>query len=294
MIYKRSKSEKAFSYFNALMLTFLGLICLLPFVNIVALSFSENAAVMAGIVRLWPVKFTMEPYLYVLARAAFWHAFLVTLERVALGVTMSVVLTIMAAYPLSKPAEKFQWRTLYAWVFFFTMLFSGGLIPSYLLVYNLQLRDTIWALVLPGAVNVFNIILLLNFFRQIPMDLEDSAFVDGATHFRIMWQIYVPTSMPAIATIILFSIVGHWNSWLDGLIYMNTSENYPLQTYLQTIIVRFNFQTLSPRELARLMRMNVRSVKSAQIVVAALPILMAYPFLQKYFVKGIILGSVKG
>jgi putative aldouronate transport system permease protein len=294
MNYNKSTSQRLFTFFNALMLIFISLICLLPFVNILALSFSENSAVMAGVVKLWPVQFTIQPYLYVLGRSAFWQAFLVTLERVFIGVTISVLLTIMAAYPLSKPVTKFQWRTVYAWVFFFTMLFYGGLIPSYLLVKDLQLMDTIWALVLPGAVNVFNILLLLNFFRQLPLELEDSALIDGAGHFRIMWQIYVPISLPAIATVVLFSIVGHWNSWFDGLIYMNNPQHYPLQTYLQTIIVQFNFQSMSPRELERLMKMNVRSVKSAQMVVAALPILLVYPFLQKYFTKGIILGSVKG
>ena len=294
MSYHLSFGERLFQIVNKMLLVIIALACILPMINIIAISLSQNSAVMAGVVKLWPVKFTIQPYVYVLQRMAFWRAFLITLERVFIGVPISMFITIMVGYPLSKPKEKFRARSIYVWIFFFTMLFSGGMIPSYLLVRNLGFLDTIWALVLPASVNVFNIILLLNFFRQIPPELEDSAFMDGAGHFRIMWSIYLPTSLAALATVGLFTIVANWNAWFDGLIYMNNPENYPLQTYLQSIVVRFDFRTMTPREIAALMQMNVRSVKGAQMIVGALPILMAYPFLQKYFVKGITLGSVKG
>jgi len=174
------------------------------------------------------------------------------------------------------------------------MLFSGGLIPTYLLINNLKLMDTIWSLVLPGGLPIFNMILMLNFFRQIPEEIEDAAYIDGAGHWRILWLIFVPVSTPAIATITLLCLVNHWNSWFDGLIYMNKIENYPLQSYLQTIIMRFDFSKLTPTELKSLAKLNQRSIKAAQIWIACIPILMVYPFLQKYFVKGIVLGSVKG
>jgi putative aldouronate transport system permease protein len=263
-------------------------------VNVIAISLSQNSAVMAGLVKLWPVNFTVDAYLYVLKRSAFWRAFLITMERVFIGAPISMFITIIVAYPLSKPKDKFRARSIYVWIFFFTMLFSGGMIPSYLLVRNMGFLDTIWALVLPASVNVFNIILLLNFFRQIPSELEDSAFLDGAGHFRIMLQIYLPTSLAALATVGLFTIVANWNAWFDGLIYMNNPENYPLQTYLRSIIANFDFRTMTPREMLELAKMNVRSVKGAQMIVGSVPILMAYPFLQQYFVKGITLGSVKG
>ena len=174
------------------------------------------------------------------------------------------------------------------------MLFNGGLVPNYLLVKELGLLNSIWALVLPGAVPVFSIILMLNFYREIPEEMEDAAFVDGASHWRILFQVYVPLSLPAVATISLFAIVAHWNSWFDGLIYMK-GDRYPLQTYLQTIVAAFqNASILNNTELMRLANLNDRSVKAAQLIIGALPILLVYPYLQKYFVSGIKLGGVKG
>lgn len=276
------------------MIAALSLLCVLPFIHVLAVSLSENAAVMGGMVILWPVRFTLENYVYVLERSAFWRAFAVTIERVAIGLPLGLFLCITAAYPLSKPGHKLKFRTGYVWFFFFTMLFSGGLIPSYLVIRNLNLLDNIFALILPGVVNVFNIILMLNFFRQVPVELEEAATVDGASQFRILWQIYLPVSLPSLATVTLFIVVGHWNAWFDGLIYMNKATNYPMQSYLHTIISSLSFQNTSATDLQRLAELNVRSVKNAQIIVASLPILLVYPYLQKYFIKGMTLGSVKG
>jgi putative aldouronate transport system permease protein len=181
------------------------------------------------------------------------------------------------------------------WIFFLTMLFSGGLIPNYMLVKQLGLQDTLWALVLPGSVPVFNVILLLNFFRGIPKELEDAAQIDGAGHWTILWRIFVPISLPVLATITLFSVVGHWNSWFDGLIYMNKLENYPLMSYMQSMIIQGNpMRSMSKEERTYFLSISDRTVKAAQIFIAAIPILLVYPFLQRYFVKGIVLGSVKG
>ncbi|GLX70949.1 carbohydrate ABC transporter permease [Paenibacillus glycanilyticus] len=282
-----------FNVLNLLFLTLSALICLIPFIHIVSLSLSDKAAVLGGLVKLWPVHFTWEPYSYVLERTAFWRSFGVTLERVLIGATLNVVLVIFLAYPLSKPSHKLRFRFVYVWILFFTMLFNGGLIPNYILVKELHMLDTIWALVLPGAVTVFNVILLLNFYREVPHELEDAAYMDGAGHLRTLWQIYVPMSMPAIATIMLFCIVGHWNAWFDGMIYMK-GNHYPLQTYLQSIVIKFDFNTMNASEAQRLAKLNDRSVKAAQMIVAAIPILLVYPYLQKYFVAGIRLGSVKG
>ncbi len=294
MLSRQTKGQKIFGVFNYMFLSLVCVLCLVPFIHIVALSLSDNAAVAGGLVKMWPVRFTAEPYLYVLDRDAFWRAFAITLKRAAIGTSLNLLLVILLAYPLSKDREKLRTRTLYVWFFFFTMLFNGGLIPSYILIKELGIMDTIWALILPGAVSVFNLILMLNFFRQVPEELEDAANIDGAGHWRTLWQIYVPVSMPAVATITLFCLVAHWNAWFDGLIYMRNAVNYPLQSYLQTVVVEFNFQTMSASEAERLAKLNNRSVKSAQMIVAAIPILLVYPFLQKYFVSGIKLGSVKG
>ncbi|MNR21163.1 Inner membrane ABC transporter permease protein YcjP [compost metagenome] len=153
--------------------------------------------------------------------------------------------------------------------------------------------DTIWALVLPTAVPVFNVILLLNFFRSLPKELEEAAFIDGAGHWTTAWRIYVPLSLPALATTTLFATVSHWNSWFDGLIFMNSAEHYPLQSYLQTIVVQQDITKMAATDLSQLLNINEQTAKAAQIFLGALPILLVYPFLQRFFIKGIVMGSVK-
>lgn len=219
---------------------------------------------------------------------------LVSVERVVLGGSINLVLTILVSYPLSKETKDFRSRTFYAWFFFITMLFSGGLIPWYMTIKQLRLTDTIWALVLPGAVPVFSVIILLNFFREVPKELSEAAFIDGAGQWTTLWKIYVPVSTPALATILLFALVGHWNSWFDGLILMNNPKHYPLQSYIQTIVVARDFTSMTKEQISELATISDRTIKAAQIFLGSLPIMLVYPFLQKYFVKGIVLGSVKG
>ena len=295
MAYRESFGRRAFVLLNGAFLIFVAFVCLVPLLNILALSFSSMGAANAGRVDLWPVDFTAKAYEFVFRKPVFWNSVIVSVQRVALGVTLNMFLTILLAYPLSKEAIHFKWRTLYVWIFFLTMLFSGGLIPNYMLVKQLGLQDTLWALVLPGSVPVFNVILLLNFFRGIPKELEDAAQIDGAGHWTILWRIFVPISLPVLATITLFSVVGHWNSWFDGLIYMNKLENYPLMSYMQSMIIQGNpMRSMSKEERTYFLSISDRTVKAAQIFIAAIPILLVYPFLQRYFVKGIVLGSVKG
>ena len=200
----------------------------------------------------------------------------------------------MTWHPLSLPSEKFKGRTVYVWLLFFTMLFSGGMIPTYIVVNSLGLINTIWALILPCAVNVFNIILLLNFFAQIPSDISDAATIDGAGHIKILMKIYLPLSKASIATIALLFTVQHWNAWFDGAIYIRKAALMPLQTYLKTLIIDFDNSRLSPEEILRLQSVNSSAVTNAQIIIATIPILLVYPLLQKHFVKGINLGGVKG
>ncbi len=289
----QTRGQKVFAWFNYLILGILALLCILPFWYTVCMSLSSNSAVIAGRVSFWPVEFTTESYRYVMTRPTFWRALWMTIKRILIGLPINLFLCISVAYPLSKTGDRFHGRGVYVWYFFLTMLFNGGMIPTYLVVVQLGLLNKIWALVLPMSINVFNMLLLLSFFRQIPGEIEDAGFVDGASHWRLLWQIYVPISVPVIATVTLFTLVQHWNSWFDGLIYMQT-ENYPLQTYLRSIIYNFDFSKLTPEEQRQLAEMNVRSVKAAQMVMGAIPILLVYPFLQKYFVTGITLGSVKG
>ncbi|MBQ6550607.1 MAG: carbohydrate ABC transporter permease [Lachnospiraceae bacterium] len=289
----KSPAAKTFNVFNIIFLTLLGLLCLYPFWYEICISFSSNDAVNAKSVYFLPVDFSLEAFKYVLERGPFWKSLGYTVLRVCLTLPISMVVMCLAAYPLSKSNLVFRARTFYVWFFFLTMLFNGGMIPTYLLVTGLGLKNSIWALVLPTCVNVFNMLLLLSFFRNIPDGLEDAARIDGAGHLRTLFQIFVPISKPVLATVALFTRVNNWNAWFDGMIYMQ-SEKYPLQTYLRTIIFNFDFQSLTMEERIRLAQMNQKSLKAAQMVIGAIPILMVYPFLQKYFVSGITLGSVKG
>jgi putative aldouronate transport system permease protein len=289
-----SFGRKFFLTFDYILLSILALLCLLPLVNVLAISFSSSTAATANIVKFWPVDFNLKSYTYALSKPEFSDAYWVTIKRVLIGTPINVILTMLVAYPLSKDDRLFRWRKYYSWVFIFTMLFNGGLIPWYMTIKTLGLIDTFWALVLPGAIPVFSVILLLNFFRGIPKEIEEAALIDGCTHWRILWRIFLPLSAPAIATITLFALVGHWNSWFDGLILMNKTEHYPLQSYLQTLVISFDLKIMNVKEAELLSQINNRTLKASQIFLAALPIMLTYPFLQKYFMKGIVMGSVKG
>jgi len=276
---------------------FLGIVslsCILPFVYVLALSLSSNTFVVSGQVGFWPKGFTIKSYEHLMQKIAFWNAFRTSVLRVVIGTILSMFFTITLAYPLSKEKDQFRMRTIYVWIIFFTMLFNGGVIPAYMLINALGLMDTIWALTLSCAVQVFNIVLMLNFYKQIPKEMEEAAYIDGANHFTILFRIYVPLSMASIATLTLFTIVMHWNSWFDGMLYMNRVENYPLQTYLRTIIISLDMTAISTEDIERLKSLNNKSLRAAQIILATIPILCVYPFLQRYFVTGIVLGSVKG
>ncbi len=293
MVESLSFSRKLFLVFNYVLIGLLSIICLLPLFHVLAVSFSSSAAASGGLVKLWPVGFTLKSYEYVLRKEEFMTSFMISFQRLALGTGINMILIILTAYPLSKEIRAFRKRTFYVWYFFITILFGGGLIPSYIIVKKTGLIDTIWALIIPHAVPVFSVILLLNFFRGLPKELEEAAFIDGAGHNSTLWRLYVPLSMPALATLLLFAMVGHWNSWFDGLIYMNRPENYPLQSYLQTIIIQNDLNAMNESDIQLLKDLSDRTVKSAQIFLGALPILLVYPFLQRFFVKGIVLGSVK-
>ncbi|SFT26718.1 putative aldouronate transport system permease protein [Paenibacillus sp. BC26] len=203
MLYQLTTGRKLFQAANYIFLIGLSILCILPLIHVFAISLSDKTAAAAGDVVLWPVNFTLQSYEYVLHKPEFSKSFIVTLERVGLGTLINMFLTILLAYPLSKEVRTFKYRTVYAWCFVLTILFSGGLIPSYIVVSKTHLMDTIWALVIPGAVPVFNVILLLNFFRGLPKELEEAAFVDGARAWTVLWRVFVPLSMPALATIML-------------------------------------------------------------------------------------------
>lgn len=274
----------------------LGLICLLPLWNILAISFSSSEAVTANAVGLVPVNFTIETYKMIMEDAQFWRSFGISVQRVFLSLIINMILIVLMAYPLSKSKKVFKGRNIYMNLLIFSMLFNGGMIPTYLVVKNLNLLNTIWSLVLPGAVQVFSIILIMNFFIGIPKSLEEAAIMDGANPLQILIKVYIPISLPALATVALFSIVGNWNDFFSGLIYMTKVSNYPLMTYIQSLSI--NLEELlksgaSSNSLENMMQVSNKNLNAAKIVVSIIPLLVIYPLLQKYFIHGIVVGSVK-
>ena len=267
---KASKGERIFYGINTVFLILVALICLAPMVYIFAVSLSSSDAVTAGKVVFWPVDFTLSGYEYLVQNQMFWKAMLNSVVRVILGTAVNLTCACLVAYPLSKPNER------------------------YMVVKDTGLIDSIWSLILPGAVPVFFIMVLLNFFRDIPSELEDAARIDGAGQIRVLVQIFLPLSKPALATLCVYAMLNHWNAWFDGTIYLNTLSKFPLLTYLQTVVVNYNPELLSPAELEQMSKLSSRNLEAAQIFASSLPIILTYPFFQKYFTKGLVLGGVKG
>lgn len=293
----KTRGKKVFNVINYTILLLLSLTCVLPFIHLLALSFSGSAAVTAGKVVFLPVDFTLASYEFALKGEKFLRALFISLERVALGVGVNLILMVITAYPLSKTNKQVAGRKWYMIFFAVTMLISGGMIPTYLVVTRLGLKDSIWSLILPGALPVYNMIILMNFMRGIPEEMEEAAAIDGASPIHILVRIILPVLKPALATVGLFCIVNHWNDWFGGMIYMNNPQNYPLQTYLQSLLQNFEqiMQKGRGLEMQEVMaQMNVRTGRAAQLFLGAIPVMVVYPFLQKYFTKGLVLGSVKG
>ena len=286
-------ARKLFIICNYIFCFLVTILCLFPIVHILSLSFSSKNAILAGSVTLFPVEFTFDNYKYVMRDTNFFRAFGVGTIRTLMAVVIVMLLVVMSAYPLSLPKQKFSARPIYAWAFVVTSLFSGGLVPTYLVVAKTRLIDTIWALILPGAVPVFYIILMQNFMKELPESLSEAAEIDGAGYFRILFQIILPLCKASIATILLFVAVDHWNAWYDGMLYINDNMKFPLQTYLRTIVVKTDMRQMSDiNSLAKMVAST--GADTAKIFIAMVPILLVYPFVQKYFTAGIVLGSVKG
>ncbi len=274
----------------------LGLSCLLPLLNIVAISFSGSAAVSANRVGVIPVDFTLTAYNKILSDGQFWRSFVISVIRVILALVLNLAVTVPMAYAMTKSKKEFRARNIYMNLLIFAMLFNGGMIPTYILVRNLGLLNSIWSLVLPGALPIFNVIMLMNFFLGIPKSLEEAALIDGASPFQVLIKIMVPCARPSIATVSLFSIVGSWNDFFSGLIYMQKVENYPIMTYIQSLNV--DIQELlksgaSSSALENVTELSNRNLNAAKIVVAVIPLLLIYPILQKYLITGMVMGSVK-
>lgn len=276
----------------------MGLSCLIPMWNVVAISLSGSEAVMANRVGLLPINLTFAAYEKIVSDQQFWRSFGISVFRVVAALLLNLVLIVTMAYPLSKSQKHFTSRKLFMNIMIFAMLFSGGMIPTYLVVKNLGLINSVWSLILPGAVPIGSVILVMNFFRGVPRSLEEAASIDGASPWQTLWKVYIPMSLPSLATVSLFSIVGSWNDFFGGLLYMTRTENYPLMTYIQSLTINIadtiqNSAGITAEQLQNLTEVSNKNLNAAKIVVAVIPLLLIYPFMQKYFVKGIVVGSVK-
>lgn len=296
MLDTKSTSSKIRNIIIHIIVILLGLVCLLPLINIVAISFSGSAAVSANRVGLLPVDFTTTAYRRIIEDSQFWRSFGISVVRVVLTLILNLVLTIPMAYAMTRSKREFRARNIYMNMLVFAMLFNGGMIPTYIVIKNLHLLNTIWALILPGAVPIFSVILLMNFFNGVPKALEEAAIIDGANQFQVLLKIMVPCAKPSIATVSLFSIVGSWNDFFGGLIYMQKVDDYPIMTYIQSLSIDLQElvqSSASSSALENVAELSNRNLNAAKIVVAVIPLLLIYPFLQRYLISGIVMGSVK-
>lgn len=296
MLYRKSLGDKIFDIINVFLLSILGFACLYPIIYMLATSLSGPMAVLNRKVFLWPVDLTFEAYKTCFESENLFRAYKNTIIYTLSGTALNLIAVTLVAYPLSK--RRLVGRRQISFFFYFTNLFSGGMIPAFLIVKNLKLVDTIWALILPGCVSVFYAIILRTNFEGIPVDLEEAAKIDGMGDWEILLKIYVPLSTPIYATLILFFAVGHWNSFFPALIYLNTSSKYPLQVILRNIVIANVMTDIAPgatgTEAYTDMRTIGETLKAATTIIVIAPIIFIYPFVQKYFVQGIMIGAVKG
>ena len=293
---RRSKGERIFDVFNYIFLGLLGFCTLYPFLNVLNISLSTPANVGNVGLRILPLNPCFEGYKKIMENAYLLTGYKNTIIRTVLGTIINVILSSMVAYPLSK--KYLPNRNIWVSMIIFTMFFSGGLIPSYILIQKLGLTNTIWVLILPGAISTFNMIIVRNYFMSLPTELEESAKIDGANDIRILFSIILPVSVPIIATIALWSAVGHWNAWFDALIYITDENLMVLQVILRRMVVEGSMQYMESSGTEFVNEDGFKPtpdiIKSAAIMVSSLPIIMVYPFVQKYFIQGIMIGSLKG
>lgn len=290
-----SKGDRLFYALNDLFLVLVFVVCLYPIFYILAASLSSSSAVNTGKVYLWPVEFTFNGYEGVLRNprimSGYWNTFQITV----IGTLVNVVSTVMIAYPLSR--KDMLGRNAIMYLFTFTMLFSGGLIPSYMLVREIGLMDSIWALIIPGAISVYQVIVTRTFFvSTIPDELYEAATIDGCSHITFLIKMVLPLSKAILAVLVLMYAIGHWNAYFDSLLYIQSPNKIPLQRVLRGILASFDAIDVSGLEPELQQKLQDQSdlIRYSSIIIASLPVWLLYPFIQKYFVKGVMIGAIKG
>ncbi|WP_062105865.1 carbohydrate ABC transporter permease [Bacillus niameyensis] len=292
---RESKGDRIFTICNYILLSLFVASVLYPLIFVVSASFSSAEAISSGKVWLWPVDISIKSYQEVFKHEAIWTGYANSLFYMVVGTLINVFLTVLAAYPLTR--KDFRGRNIFLFMFVFTMMFNGGLIPMYLLVRDLGMLNTRWALIVPNAMATFNVIVTMTFFKStIPDELLESAKMDGCNDFKFLWKIVLPLSAPIIAVMSLFYAVGHWNQYFSALIYLRDTSLFPLQLVLRDILVQNEVDPSMMSDVTNLEeRIGLQQLlKYSTIVVASLPVLIIYPFVQKHFVKGVMIGSLKG
>lgn len=289
---KETKQYKIFKVVNTIIMIIVILVTLYPFWYLVSLSLSSEKYVYAGLVSIFPRGFTLKTYQVLLAEKEFWTSYKNTIIYTIVGTLISLFLSTLLAYPLSK--KRLKGRGIILGFVVFTMFFSGGLIPTYLLVNALGMRNTIWGVVLPGAVSTFNVIVMKTFFEGIPTELEEAAQVDGMSTYGILLKIILPLSKPIMYVMALFYAVGVWNNWFGPFIYLDDSSKFPVALYLRNILAGAQQTAVSSTSDQSELAQISATLKSASVILTSIPIMMVYPFIQKYFVQGVMIGSLKG
>ncbi|MDR6549140.1 carbohydrate ABC transporter permease [Paenibacillus qinlingensis] len=287
----RTLSSKAFDAVNYLMLGIVAVITVLPFIYVISGSLVASEELLIKKVVLFPTKISLDAYKFIFSTKIIYTSLFITIFITVVGTLINLLLTTLMAYPLAR--KTLRGRGKFMLLIVITMLFSGGMIPTFLVVKTFGLLDTYWSLWIPSAISAFNLILLKNFFQQLPEGLEESAKMDGCNDLQILYKIVVPLSLPAMATFALFYAVGHWNSYFTAIMYINDAKMWPIQVWLRQIVL-LSAGGFTDASAASEIAAPPQSIKYAVIVVAAVPILLLYPFLQKHFAKGVLLGSVKG
>lgn len=285
--------SKVGQFFLHLIMILFSLMVLYPVLNVIAVSISDNSAVMRGEVTIIPKGFTMRAYEYMIHYNLLGSGYKNTLFIVIVGTSINLLMTMMTAYALAR--RSLIGRKFFMLMITFTMMFTGGLIPNFILIRNLHLMDTLWSLILPGSISAYNMIIMKNFFESIPEELKEAARIDGLSEMGILFKIVVPLSMASIATIGLFYAVGHWNSYFNATIYLNSRKNWPLQVVLRDLIQKANTNGIDAEMTTDYSTaIPLESLKMAVVIATTGPIILVYPFIQKYFVKGVMIGSLKG
>ncbi|MDR1301685.1 MAG: carbohydrate ABC transporter permease [Treponema sp.] len=299
--FRKSMPEKAFAVFNIIFMVVLCALTLYPFIYVMAYSLNEGADATQGGIYFFPRKFTLFNYQYVLTNGTMQSAYVITIGRTLLGTTLGLFVTGVTAYGAS--FRNLPGRKYIMFYILIPMLFSGGLVPYYIQLSKLHLINSFWVFVIPGMFNIWNMFVLMKFFMGIPESLRESAIIDGANEMVVLWKIIVPVAAPAIAAIALFTAVGHWNDWFTGAFFVNNIKLIPVQTYLQRLLMADSLGTITGNQegnteaifrASQSSNMTLKALKTAAVIVGTLPVLFVYPFLQRYFVKGVLVGSIKG